>query len=202
MLQSISWQEFISTIALFTGGYYVIAVLLLYSREIDNFFRQKKANLTTKEVGEDQVISNESFSLIGSVKNDRVEIENVPRGAKIESENLRILGMAEPEESISGSVTNDTDATLLKSISRLTEEVQTLTSVVAHGSKEDCAELFRTLLSNYSDLVHTKHQPEITALIYNSCKEHCQFQIDLDEVKSWWPSAGIPIQLNSNHQTT
>ena len=191
MLQSISWQEFIPTIAVFTVGYYVIAVLLLYSREIDNFFRQKKPNLTIEGVREDQVISNESFSLIGSVKKDYAQTENVPRGAKIESENLRIIGMAEPKEPISGSVTNDTDSAL-QSVSRLTEEVNTLTGAVAYGSKEDCAELFRTLLSNYSDLVHTMHQPEITALIYHSCKEHCQFQIDLDDVNSWWPSAGNP----------
>lgn len=191
MLQSISWQEFISTIAIFTVGYYIIAVLLLYSREIDNFFRQRKPNLTTKGLGDNQVISNQSFSLIGSVKKGQGQIENVPREARTESENLRILGMAEPEEQISDSVITNTE-TALPSLSRLTEEIKTLTGVVAHGSTEECAELFRTLLSNYSDLEHTMHQPEITALIYHACKEHCQFQIDLNEVNSWWPSAGEP----------
>lgn len=190
MLNSISWQEFISTIALLTGGYYVITVLLLYSSEITNIFKQKKLNLTNTNVRENQTESNESIELMGSVRYGSSQSENVPREEKVEAESLSVVAPQEPEEPITQVVTSEADEALLKSVSTLLEEINTLTEVVAVGSKEECAELFRTLLSNYADLSRTAHEPEITAFIYNSCKEHCEFQIELNEVKSWWPHAG------------
>ena len=189
MLESISWQEFISTIALLIGGYYVITVLLLYTKEITNIFKQEKLNLTNTSVREKQTGSNESIELMGSVRYASSQSENVPREEKVEAESLSIVAPQEPEEPIAEAVTSEADEALLKSVSTLLEEINTLTEVVAVGSKEECAELFRTLLSNYSDLSRTAHEPEITAFIYNSCKEHCEFQIELSEVKSWWPNS-------------
>lgn len=189
MLESISWQEFISNIALLIGGYYAITVLLLYSKEITNIFKQKKLNLTNTNVRENQTGSNESIELMGSVRYASSQSENVPREEKVEAESLSVVAAREPEEPITEAATNEADEALLKSVSTLLEEINTLTEVVAVGSKEECAELFRTLLSNYADLSRTAHEPEITAFIYNSCKEHCEFQIELNEVKSWWPNS-------------
>jgi hypothetical protein len=190
MLESISWPEFISTIALLISGYYVIIVVLLYSTEITNIFKQKKLNLTNTNVREKQMDSNESMELMGAVKYTHAQTENVPREEKIEAENLSVATAQEPEEPITVSMTSKEDEALLKSVSTLLEEINTLTEVVAVGSKEECAELFRTLLSNYPDLTRTAHEPEIAAFIYDSCKEHCEFHIELNEVKSWWPRAG------------
>jgi FtsZ-interacting cell division protein ZipA len=189
MFESISWQEFISTIALLIGGYYAITVLLLYSKEITNIFKQRKLNLTNTNVRENQTESNESIELMGSVRYASSQSENVPREEKVEAESLSVVAAQEPEEPITEAVTSETDDALLKSVSTLLEEINTLTEVVAVGSKEECAELFRTLLSNYADLSRTAHEPEITAFIYNSCKEHCEFQIELNEVRSWWPNS-------------
>lgn len=196
MLESISWQEFISTIALLIGGYYFITVLLLYSKEITNIFKQKKLNLTNTNVRENQTDSNESIELMGSVRYASSQSENVPREERVEAESLSVVAAQEPEEPITEAVTSAADDALLKSVSTLLEEINTLTEVVAVGSKEECAELFRTLLSNYADLSRTAHEPEITAFIYNSCKEHCEFQIELNEVKSWWPHAGSTAVKN------
>jgi hypothetical protein len=196
MLESISWQEFISTIAFLIGGYYVITALLLYSKEITNIFKQKKLNLTNTNVREYQTGSNESIELMGSVRYATSQSENVPREESVEAESLSVVAPQEPEEPIIEAVTSEADEALLKSVSTLLEEVNTLTEVVAVGSKEECAELFRTLLSNYVDLSQSAHEPEITAFIYNSCKEHCEFQIELNEVKSWWPHAGSTAVKN------
>jgi len=187
MFESISWQEFISTIALLIGGYYVISALLLYSSEITNIFKQKKPNLTNANVRENQTDSNESIELMGSVKYGGRQSENVPREEKSETESLSVVTAQEPEEPITVAATSEAEEAVLKSVSTLLEEINTLTEVVAVGSKDECAELFRTLLSNYPDLFYTTHEPEITAFIYNSCKEHCEFQIELNEVKTWWP---------------
>ena len=86
MLESISWQEFISTIALLIGGYYAITVLLLYSKEITNIFKQKKLNLTNTSVRENQTESNESIELMGSVRYASSQSEDVPREEKVEAE--------------------------------------------------------------------------------------------------------------------
>jgi hypothetical protein len=187
MLESISWQEFISTIALLIGGYYVITTLLLYGSEISNIFKQKKLNLMNTHKRENQTDSNESIELMGSVKYGGRQSENVPREEKSETENLNVVTAQEPEEPIMVAATSEAEEAVLKSVSTLLEEINTLTEVVAVGSKDECAELFRTLLSNYPDLFHTTHEPEITAFIYNSCKDHCEFQIELNEVKTWWP---------------
>lgn len=196
MLESISWQEFISTIAFLIGGYYVITALLLYSEEITNIFKQKKLNLTNTNVREYQTGSNESIELMGSVRYATSQSENVPREESVEAESLSVVAPQEPEEPIIEAVTSEADEALLKSVSTLLEEVNTLTEVVAVGSKEECAELFRTLLSNYVDLSQSAHEQEITTFIYNSCKEYCEFQIELSEVKSWWPHAGNTAAFN------
>lgn len=109
---------------------------------------------------------------------------------------MSVVAAQEAEEPITEALTSEADEELLKSVSTLLEEINTLTEVVTVGSKEECAEHFRTLLSNYADLSRTAHEPEITAFIYNSCKEHCEFQIELNEVKSWWPHAGNTAEKN------
>src|SRR5690606_25696527 len=83
LLGGISWQEFISTITLLIGGYYVITVLLLYSNEISNIFKQKKTKLTNPKVREHQTDSNESIELMGSVRFTASQSENVPREEKV-----------------------------------------------------------------------------------------------------------------------
>lgn len=187
MFESISWQQFISTTTLLIGGYYAITVLLLYSSEISNIFKQRKANLTSAKVREHQSDSNESIELMGSVRFAASQSENVPREDKVETESLSVVATREPEEPMAVAP-SETEEVLLKSISILLEEINTLKEVVAMGSKEECAELFRTLLSNYSDLSQSAHEPEITAFIHNACIAQGQFQIELSEVKSWWPN--------------
>lgn len=187
MFESISWQEFISTTALLIGGYYFITVLLLYSNEISNIFNQKKTKLTNSKVREHQTDSNESIELMGSVRFTASQSENVPREEKVEAESLSVAAAHEPEEPMVVAV-SETEEMLLKSVSTLLEEINTLKEVVGMGSKDECAELFRTLLSNYADLSQSAHEPEITAFIHNACKTQGQFQIERSEVKSWWPN--------------
>lgn len=184
MFESISWHQFISTTALLIGGYYFITVLLLYSSEISNIFKQKKTKLTNPKVREHQSDSNESIELMGSVRFTASQSENVPREEKVEAESLSVAAAHEPEEPMAVAV-SETEEMLLKSVSTLLEEINTLKEVVDMGSKDECAELFRTLLSNYADLSQSAHEPEITAFIHNACKAQGQFQIELSEVKSW-----------------
>src|SRR5690606_40519277 len=104
MFESISWQQFISTTTLLIGGYYAITVLLLYSSEISNIFKQKKTKLTNPKVRENQTDSNESIELMGSVRFTASQSENVPREEKVEAERLSISAAHETEEPITVAV--------------------------------------------------------------------------------------------------
>lgn len=196
MLESISWSQFISTITFLIGGYYLITILLLYRKEITSNFNQRKPIVTNNNKCENQTVSNESMELMGSVRYVSSPAENVPREDKIEAVSLHVAATQEPEEAIIASVINVTDETLHKSVSTLLQEINTLTEVIAVGSKEECAELFRTLLSNYAELSHSAYEPEITAFIYESCKQHGQFQIERSEVKSWWQDVDTTTRSN------
>lgn len=198
MFESISWREFISTMVITGSGYYVITALLLYRSEIAGIFKQKKLNLTHTGQRVKQTDSDELTALMGVVKYATRQSESVPREEKVGAEGLSVVPPLEPEEPVKETIAGKTDEGVLTSASNLLDDINTLTQAVASGSKKECAELFRTLLSNYADLVHTAHEPEITAFIYNSCNRHCEFQIELSEVKSWWPNPGTAAINNQS----
>lgn len=189
MLKSISWQEFITVFAFITSSYYIITLLLLYSAEITNLFKQRKLSLTNANK-ENQTGQMESFDIMGTVKHNAHQSGHVLREEKTHAENLTVSKANEPEEPINGTALSNEDETVLEAVSTLLGEIHTLIKVAASLSKDECAELFRTLLANYYGLFLTAHQPEITAFIYNSCKGHCAFEVNLSEVKSWWPNPG------------
>src|SRR5690606_2173350 len=100
MFNSISWQEFFYTVALVVGGYYIITILLLYSSELANIFKQKKRNFTNGEVSQDQTSSNDLNDLMGAVRYVAPRELNVPREEQISSENIIAVPSKEPEEPI------------------------------------------------------------------------------------------------------
>jgi hypothetical protein len=184
MLESISWQEFFSTITLVIGGYYVITVLLLYSSEITNFFKQKKITPSGTETRSGQNDSNESDNLMGSVRYESRGAQNVQREEIANAEDLDVVVSQEDEEEISAvdlsqeQVEND--------LASIQLEIHSLIEVTSERSKEESISLFKTLLSNYPRFIGTAHQHELSQIIYNSCKEAGPHHFELSEIKSWW----------------
>lgn len=192
MFNSISWQEFLTTIAVAIGSYYAITTLLFYSSEITNIFRQREPKQIASETNEDQNDSTESNDLMGKVKYD-TEV-NAAREKSVSSEELQVQSSNENEETIKTSLSNNADALLLGTIADLLQEVKVLAEVVSDSSKEETVSLFKSLLSRYPQLVGTHCQEAVSFNIYDSCKAQCEFDLELNEITSWWPE----VKSNSN----
>jgi hypothetical protein len=193
MLESISWQQFISTITLLIGGYYVITVLLLYSSEITNFFKQKKLTPSGTETRSGQNDSNESDDLMGSVRYENRAAQIVPREEIANAEDIDVVLSHEDEEAI--SVVDVGQEQLKEDLASIQLEIHSLIDVISERSKEESISLFKTLLSNYPRFIGTAHQHELSQMIYNSCKKAGQDHFELSEIDSWW----IEPEDTSNH---
>ena len=187
MLESISWQEFISIVAILIGGYYLISVLLFYSAEIGNIFNQKKLNHTLSKPTRDQNDSKESNALMGGVRYESREQQNVPREEQIEADDLVVAPLIETEESIAVSFEDSPEGKLVQTVSGLYDEIKSLIEIISSGTREECVTLFQTLLSNYPQLTSTGSQDVINRFIHDQCKKHCEFHFELNEINSWWP---------------
>jgi len=179
MLESISWQEFLTTIALFLVGYYAISLLLLFSSEITNFFKSKSQDLS----GGRQPHSESQPSLMGGVRIERSAQKELLREEVSTSEELQIVSQ-EYEEPINS--VDLAEERLQNDFSSISSEIQSLIEIASESTKEECASLFKTLLSNYPQFIGTHFQLRITQLISDSCKEINSHSFDQMEVNSWW----------------
>ena len=184
MFESISWQQFLSAVVLIGGGYYVITTLLLYGSEITTIFKQKERKQSASEINDDQNDSNESIDLMGKIKYD-TEV-NVPHENLITTEEIQVQTTNEDEEVVVGSPSDQADALIIVTIADLLEEIKTLADVLKDSSKEEAVLFFKAILSCYPQLIGTNYQEALSLFIYDSCKEHCQFDLTPNEIKSWW----------------
>lgn len=185
MFESISWQEYLSAISLLVGGYYLITTLLLFSSEITNIFKQKQFGISAGETIQYQSESNDTDDLMGKVRYETLEQQNVPRQERVEVEQLAFRANEVAEEPI--KVFDELEDSRKKSIQNITEEVDALTQIVSGNNKEEVVSLFQSLLSRYAQFIGTPYQKEINQIIYNSFKVQSEFQIELSEINSWWP---------------
>jgi FtsZ-interacting cell division protein ZipA len=193
MLESISWPEFISTITLTIGGYYVITLLLLYSSEITNFFKQKKLTPSGTETKSVQNDSNESDNLMGSVRYQNLAAQNLPREETANAEDLHVALSQEDEEAI--SAIDVAEEHLKNDLASIQPEISSLIEVISQRSKEESISLFKTLLSNYPQFIRTTYQQQLSQMIYDFCKKAGPHHFELSEINSWWTEPGV----TSNH---
>jgi hypothetical protein len=184
MFNSISWQEFLTAIAVVVTGYYVISTLLLYSGEITHIFKHKESKQIDPGAPDDQNSSNESNDLMGKIKYE-TEV-NVPREKSVTSEELQFQSSNESEEIIVPVQSNQTDTLLIGTIADLLQEIKALAEVVSTSSKEESVSFFKSLLQRFSKLRGTHYEDAVNMFIYNSCKEQCSFDLQPNEIKSWW----------------
>ena len=181
MLNSISWQEFFQTVIVAVGGYYAISILLLYSKDIT----QKIQAFKTRSVKtEPQSRATDLINLMGAIKNEQP--------SEAISSNQKVVSSA--EISISENASNTAakyleDASLIGTVSDLLQEIKVIADMIAEseGNKEDAASAFQALLKNYLHLSATKYQDAIDLVIYDHCKNQCALQVEMSEIKSWWP---------------
>jgi hypothetical protein len=183
MFNSISWQEFISAVTLLVLAYYVIAALVLYHNEIGNIFNQRRVKYIDEGVNDEQSDSNESNSLMGGIKYESLTQVNVSREQISATEEINFAPLAEADEPIDATLNN----AINRFVSTLLTEIESLLEVIAKENKIETATFFKALLYNYPQLVATDYQDEISQHIYDGLKQTCEFHLELNEVKSWWP---------------
>jgi hypothetical protein len=184
MFNSISWQDFLIVIVIAISSYYIITSLLLYSGEITHIFKQKESKQIDSEAHDDQSGSNERNDLMGKIKYE-TEV-NVPREKSVTSEELQFQSSNESEEVIVPVQSNQTDTLLIGTIADLLQEIKALAEVVSTSSKEESVSFFKSLLQRFSKLRGTHYEDAVNVFIYNSCKEQCSFDLQPNEIKSWW----------------
>ncbi|HRE67723.1 MAG TPA: hypothetical protein PLM56_05675 [Cyclobacteriaceae bacterium] len=184
MLESISWQEFFTTIAVLLGAYYAITVLLLFSSEITNLFKPRTSIASGKESQSGQPDSENSHDLMGSVRFDTSREQKLPREEVTTADELDVVQLQEAEEPV--DVIDLQDEALTNDLITLQAEIKSLAEIISLGTKEEAVSLFTTLLSNYPQFVGTFFQHQISQLIYDSCKETGTHHFDLQEISAWW----------------
>lgn len=181
MLNSISWQEFLSTVALLLGCYYAITTLLLYSREIKDMLTKGKS-IDFPHTKAEQVDSSES-PLMGSVRYETQQKET-PRQQTIDSDELEMAPLQEAEETI--AIVDLQEESLKKDLVNIQTEISSLAEIIPLGTRDEAISLFKTLLSNYPQFTGTPFQPPISQFIYECCMETNTHQFDLPDINAWW----------------
>jgi hypothetical protein len=193
MLDTISWQDFFTVVGSLLTIYYVVAVLLLYSGEITNIFKQKRRSQLSLSDGDDHQDTIEHIDVLGQTKNestvhllypDNVSSEELSFGSAIE----------DPEEIVVSENDTPVEQSLSNTITGLLAEIKVLAEVITDNSKEDLAQMFQALLERYPQL--TSHQDSISQFIFNACSEQCTYAIEMSEVQSWWPGSRNHNQVN------
>jgi hypothetical protein len=184
MFNSISWQDFLIAIVVVISSYYIITTLLLYSGEITHIFKQKESKRIDSYTQDDQNGSNETNDLMGKIKYE-TEV-NVPREKSVTSEELQFQSSNESEEIIVPVQSNQSDTLIIGTIADLLQEIKALAEVVSTSSKEESISFFKSLLQRFSKLRGTHYEDAVNVFIYNSCKEQCNFDLQPNEIKSWW----------------
>lgn len=193
MFESISWSDFFTAISIIVVGYYVISTLLLFSGEIVTIFKQKKLTNAFTVSKSNQNDSLEGDGFMGRARYEPDSNGEVLREEKTEAETLAIAPDQEEDEVI--DFISPEEDNLRSATQHLIDEVRELVQVISGSSKEACVPLFQTLLSRAPQLVATSYQEAVNLAIYHSLKEQDLFQIEMDEINSWWPD---PVGQNKS----
>jgi hypothetical protein len=195
MFNSISWQEFISAIAIVGGAYYAITSLLLYKHLLSNIFNHfaSKRMVSTNEPY--QMVLNESNDLMGEVKRDE---ENVSHENFIEAENIEVRLPEAEDEAISLAEPPSAELVMIESAIDLFKGLKTILSNLSDDSKEEIVLLFRHLLSQYPHLIQSPLRDTITIFIFQCLGVKTNVHFEIGEVKQWWNE--VEITTNDNHQ--
>ena len=181
MFESISWSEFFSFAGIALAIYYPVAGLLLYGEEIKAKLIRPRPSVI--EALEDAAHSEsiESTTLMGAVVH---ESQPEHDGESVQSSEIEFLENSNPAEEIKPEV-RAVEHSLESTLTGIFAEINALAEVVSSNSKEELAEMFKSLLERYPQLI--SYKDVLSQFIINSCSQYSNYPIDLDEVNTWWP---------------
>lgn len=186
MFSSISWQTYLTILACLIGGYYGIASLLLYYREIVAIAKSRSISLRSEQTPQEEVPDEASTSIIGSAAP-----EPTPsiQPLELDSDALSLAASDTQEPDTIHPVSKNQPANLVVgSVSDLLQEIKTLIQLCEEyqSAKEECASLFNASFLKYPHLKGTTYQHAISAYVCEESKDHLPFALTLPEVQQWW----------------
>jgi len=177
MFSSISWEDFFSTAASITAGYYTITIILLYHKEIVQRFRSRGTAqaLTLQPERTDDVIG----PMSDEQPDERISV--------IDSDAVSVHQSDEEPDSISPAQAPG-ESLLVGSVADLLNEIKTIIRISAEyqTAKEECTELFKASILKYPHLKGTAYQDAIIGFICEECKGRFTFTLTIQEVQQWW----------------
>lgn len=189
MFSTITWEVFLTTVALLAGCYYAITSLLLYRKEIIQQFklRTDHSPATLSTVNNEQ---QDSHAIIGSTR----EQDTLSRTSSVNAEEVNVdAGDDEEPETIKilNVVSVGKDYLLIGSVADLLQEVRTIFQLTTDyaSEKAECEALFRTLLLRYPHVRKTAYRQIISEYICEAGAKQFGFPVQPDEVSTWWEDA-------------
>lgn len=185
MLHHISWQEFFAAALTVGIGYYTIATILLFHKEIVAFFKGKPLidlQPAAVSIADDApVITEESESLVPSYPEEGYTGEELPDESE-QSEPIEVVASDEPFDSTA-------DASLIIGVvSDLLAEIKSVLQVCAENKtvRQEILRFIHLLLRRYHSLAQSEYKDSITLYIYHAWNEHLALPVDLNEIRHCW----------------
>lgn len=187
MLDSISWEQYLTVLALVVLLYYLISSPLLFSNELVSLLkRPSQRNVNRSSLTLNQT-SSDHEDLLGTAKID------VPHENRISSEDIVSQAQREIEETVIAPDAPSSSGLVVGSVADILEEIKSLASGLAGCTHEEIGGMFRQLLSRHLNLVGTAYQESLNLVIVGELADKCSINLEPGEIATWWPTPDSQI---------
>lgn len=189
MFNTISWTDFLLTVAILCGGYYLVCGTFLYHHEIIEWFKGA-GQIQPRSADLPGPVEGNADDLLGKIRKPSTTHDDEYLDEADEIQFGERIAQSENATNSSQDVPDPDGELIIGKVSDLLEEAKTLTSLFGEekASREDIGAMFRALLEKYTALASTRYAGTINIFLYDLCKDACAFELHADDVKSWWTS--------------
>lgn len=196
MLSSISWEKFLTVVAILVAGYYLVTIIIFYRRELAHLIKNGVSLGASRNDDGEGTGSNTAkaqpatSSMMGAAgrKGDR----SMPHTSTETSDNLAYAPSDELPDTISEAGTDDdgVEEIPVGIISDLLEELKAICGAITDSvaTKEEASALFEALLSRYRELKDTPYRRSISDHIYSITREPFLVNFSREEIEGFWDS--------------
>jgi hypothetical protein len=176
MFNSISWQQFLTTMVIMLAAYYGLAIPGLYYKEILQWIKNGQKPPVAPETEE---------HIVNLVRKIQPDTARPSRKEIVTSEELIFAPTQKPDSEFNNS---DPDRIISGSVADLLQEINTLADSIVEnsGASEEAAAMFQSLLARYPAIKASALREAVTLVLHTTCKDTCHFDFDLQEIKKWW----------------
>lgn len=182
MLNAITWEQFLTAVAVTILTYYLVIITLFFREELRNKLKGHSSS------SDDQSLSNaftdkDSNELIGSPLSNEGRDTQRTLASSIESQQLH-FSQAE-EDDASNALTDSRETILIGTVLDLIQELKLITESKTQD-REELIQLLQTLLSRYEQLESTQYKETICHFLLVTLNDKTNHTFTITEIRSWW----------------